>query len=594
MVALLSLIQNKDTIESTLPYLSPSHITSDASSGKVYVSLATAAKIAVLNMSSNKFEKYINLPFDPGGIAVWKKSGILLVADKSPEGHVHQISLKTGEIKKSIRVGHTPDAIIITPDERQLFVANRFSNTVSVIDLDNNIVTKTIPVDRDPVALAISKQGNTIAVANQIPNAASTDSFISAKVTLINREILDRTASISLANGSQSIRGITFSDNGDYLYASHILSRHSLPTTQIEHGWINSNALSIINVHEKKYYTSVLLDNFNRGAANPVGLALSGDGSKLFVALSGVNEIAILDLPKLHSKLSLHENNIDQIPNDLRFLNGIRRRFPTSGKSPRHLRVSGKSLLVSSYFSSEIEVFDLSSELETSKAISLGNEPTMNSARTGEMLFGQADLCFQDWQSCISCHPDGRVDGLNWDLLNDGAGNPKNNKSMLYAHYTPPAMITGIRESAKVAVRAGMKYILFTEPQKPKAEDIDTYLMSLEQVPSPHLKNGKLSKNAKKGKSLFKKADCLRCHSGKYHTDGHKYDVETGVGQHKSTLFDVPTLSEVWRTAPYLYDGRAITMKEVFTRYNPDDKHGITSTLSENELDFLVEYVLSL
>ena len=34
---------------------------------------------------------------------------------------------------------------------------------------------------------------------------------------------------------------------------------------------------------------------------------------------------------------------------------------------------------------------------------------------------------------------------------------------------------------------------------------------------------------------------------------------------------DVPTLAEVWRTAPYLQDGRAATMREVLTTYNPED-----------------------
>ena len=44
----------------------------------------------------------------------------------------------------------------------------------------------------------------------------------------------------------------------------------------------------------------------------------------------------------------------------------------------------------------------------------------------GNMYFHDATLGFQGWQSCASCHPnDARADGLNWDLLNDGLGNPK-------------------------------------------------------------------------------------------------------------------------------------------------------------------------
>ena len=57
--------------------------------------------------------------------------------------------------------------------------------------------------------------------------------------------------------------------------------------------------------------------------------------------------------------------------------------------------------------------------------IALGPKPVMTEQRKGELYFRDARLCFQQWLSCATCHPDGRTDGLNWDLLNDGLGNPK-------------------------------------------------------------------------------------------------------------------------------------------------------------------------
>jgi hypothetical protein len=56
----------------------------------------------------------------------------------------------------------------------------------------------------------------------------------------------------------------------------------------------------------------------------------------------------------------------------------------------------------------------------------------------------------------------------------------------------------------------------------------------------------------------------------------------------------VPTLHEVWRTAPYLYDGRAKSIMDVLTVHNPEDYHGITQDLTEQELRDLEIYVLSL
>jgi len=211
------------------------------------------------------------------------------------------------------------------------------------------------------------------------------------------------------------------------------------------------------------------------------------------------------------------------------------------------------------------------------------------------MLFNDADICFQKWQSCASCHSDdGRVDGLNWDLLNDGIGNPKNVKSLLFAHKTPPAMGLGVRADAETAVRAGIKYIQFAVRPEEEAQAIDAYLKSLQPVPSPRLVKGRLSDAAKHGRKLFKKTGCIDCHSGEYYTDMKQHDVGTGKALDKGKAFDVPTLKEVWRTAPYLHDGRAVTIYDMLKNQNPDDRHGKTAGLSEEDIRALAEYVESL
>ena len=65
-------------------------------------------------------------------------------------------------------------------------------------------------------------------------------------------------------------------------------------------------------------------------------------------------------------------------------------------------------------------------------------------------------------------------------------------------------------------------------------------------------------------------------------------------GMDKDRTLDTPMLIEAWRTAPYLHDGRAATVKEVLTKYNTDDKHGSTSDLSDQQIDDLANFVLSL
>jgi cytochrome c peroxidase len=280
------------------------------------------------------------------------------------------------------------------------------------------------------------------------------------------------------------------------------------------------------------------------------------------------------------------------IPNDLSFLVGIRRRVALSGNGPRGLCLANGQAVAGLYYSDELAVVPLGEG--TAKTIALGSRMALSAERTGERYFNDAGFCFQNWQSCASCHPDGRADGLNWDLLNDGIGNPKNTKNMLLCFQTPPSMSMGIRNNAAAGVRAGLKFIQFAVRPEADALAIDEYLKKMRPVPSPYLVKGKLSAAAKRGKRVFEQAGCLSCHSGPLHTDLQSYDMGMGEGLDKNKPFDTPALTECWRTAPYFHDGRATTIKEAFLKFNPGDKHGRTSTLSPRELDDLVDYVLSL
>jgi cytochrome c peroxidase len=74
------------------------------------------------------------------------------------------------------------------------------------------------------------------------------------------------------------------------------------------------------------------------------------------------------------------------------------------------------------------------------------------------------------------------------------------------------------------------------------------------------------------------------------------YDVGTLAksGDKAGSTYDTPTLVEIWRTAPYLHDGSAATLREVLVERNPADRHGKTSQLKPSEIDDLVAYLLSL
>jgi len=73
------------------------------------------------------------------------------------------------------------------------------------------------------------------------------------------------------------------------------------------------------------------------------------------------------------------------------------------------------------------------------------------------------------------------------------------------------------------------------------------------------------------------------------------HDVGTRAGYDRpADKFFTPTLIEVWRTAPYLRNGSAATLRDVLTTGNASGQHGDVSGLSSQAIDDLCEYVLSL
>ena len=81
-----------------------------------------------------------------------------------------------------------------------------------------------------------------------------------------------------------------------------------------------------------------------------------------------------------------------------------------------------------------------------------------------------------------------------------------------------------------MAVRAGIRYSLFTVQPPEVADAMDEYLKSLKPMPSPHLVKGKLSPPPKRGRKLFfdEKVGCADCHAGPLLTDLKSYDVGHG------------------------------------------------------------------
>lgn len=612
-------------------YLGPWQVRVAPNGQQVFVLCKDAAKIAVLDAASHQILRWINTPADPKDFVISPDGQTLYVTAGVAEGIVAVVNVAEGTTGGTIRVGHTPSGLAISPDGKRLYVCNRFNNNVSVIDLTEGKELARVPAVREPISITVTPDGGKVFVANLLPLDRCDSYDVAAVVTCIDAQSLQPTP-LRLLNGSTDVHGILASPDGRWVFVVHVLARYQMPTTQLERGWMNTNAMTILDAQNLKVVNTVLLDDIDLGAALPWGIVATPDGNRVLVSHASTDEVTVIDVPGLLNKLaslpptpeaaqaaglvydgSQTSLSAVDVPNDLSFLVGLKERIPLYGLGPydylsadpekivkgaRGLAVVGSKVFVATYFGDLVTVIDLAaSRYRRLSYIPLGPKPELTQERLGELYFHDASLCFQHWQSCATCHPDGRIDGLNWDLLNDGLGTPKNNKSLLLAHVTPPSMWEGVRPTAEDAVRSGIRHIQFAIRPEEDAQAIDAYLKALKPVPSPHLVNGELSEAARRGRELFfsDRLKCHICHPEPLYTDLKKHNVGSRGPLDRTGEFDTPSLIEIWRTAPYMHDGHYLTLEELFRV----GKHGQTAggdveSLSDQELHDLCEFLRSL
>jgi YVTN family beta-propeller protein len=586
----------------------------------LYVSDFTAGAIVVLDAATGEKRRDITVPGQPVGLAVSKDDSTLYVADYG-RCKVLAVDTRKGSVAAEVAVGRRPFGIALAPKANRLYACNLYTNDVSVIDAGAMRELARIKVVREPRFVAVTPDESKAVVSNSLPVGPTTAKDVAMDVSVLDLRSNTVAATLRMVVGASNGRGVAVSADGQWGYVAGMRALFNAPVTQIERGWELTSVVHVIDLKKDSHYATVVLDSTLQGAPNPYGLAASPDGRRLYVGLAGTSQVVAVDVEGLLSKSPARirpaEFERDEIPATQRatkdlgapeFLQrhlgqltryGLANRLEVRGNGPRGMCVSadGKRLYVASYYSGSVACLDTITGA-TLFSKTLGPQPEADAVRRGEMYYNDAQHGFEEWASCASCHPEGRADGLNWDLINDGIGNPKETKSHLYAEWTPPVMARGVRATAEMAVRTGFKWIQFAQVPDERVADIREYMKSLRPEPSPYLtEDGKLSEAARRGKAIFRdEAVCGACHSGPYFTNRKSYDVGTLDPQFNNPdgFFDTPTLVEIWRTGPYLHDGRALTIEDVFTRFNKNDRHGVTSKLTKQQVEDLSAYMLSI
>ena len=551
---------------------------------KLYVADETGKAVYCVSLNG-ELEKTYKSTRKINGLAT--DGSYVYALEGSLDGTVVKLSVSL-EVVGEAFVGHTPTAMAVAGGKG--FVTNRFSNSVSVIDLSAFSVASAVGVDgREPIAAVAV--GDLVYVACHLADGTSSDDVVSANVAVISADTNTCVKTIELINGASGVKDICATPDGKTVYVSHVIGRYAFPVTQMDRGWINTNGFSVIDTATNTATCAILLDEVDHGAANPWGLTVSSDGKYLTVALAGVNEVMIIDLAKMNKKIdSVKSGSADamvktiaDISNYLPFLNDCRTRVEV-GVGARSVVEYNGVVYCGLYYDGGISAVSLSDK--KASTLNFAEQPETSLYREGQILWNDATVCYQNWQSCSSCHPDTSTDGLFWDFsILDKVS--FNTKSPILAFRTPPVTFSGGvangEEEIVISVYGDLYNASFTEEQY---RAFNEYLKGVLPTLSPELtRDGVLTESALAGKDIFEK-NCASCHPAPFYTDMKSHDVGTDIEGGSYKAFDTPSLIEAWRTGPYLHDGSLATIEEVVKYFAPQ--------LTDTEVSQVADYVRSI
>jgi YVTN family beta-propeller protein len=573
-------------------YASPLEVLLSPDGSRIYVLCQQSEQVRVLDATSYAVIKSIAVGRVPRGISL-SPDGARLFVTNSGDDTLSVIDTRTLTVTATWPVGAEPSSVIEDRAGKHLFVANRISNDVAVLDAQTGVEVKRLVAGRGASYMTPSPDGSRLYVTHVYPNPPRVRSdrdnrtAPESEITVIDTAravVVDR---IPL-HGIAGVFHVALSADVRLGVVAEYHPKNMIPLAHLEHGGAFAYTLTLFGADVGKP-VEVPLDELERYASRPFGVAIAPDKSHIYVTSGGSEMVTVIDVPRLlrfiHARPVLFAQDLAASANYIVARISV-------GHDPRGLTLSsdGRKLFVANRLEDTLSVIDTRSN-RVAATIKLDGPKEISPLRHGEQTFYTSRYSFQGQIGCASCHIDSTFDGLTWNLEPDGFGrNTVANK-----------LIEGIKDTEP-----------YTEKYFWRAENYDdltladlaTYIRSLEPRPNRwRLAGRELTPAQERGQAIFERATdkfgkpiaesnrCSYCHSGPKGTNQKTSDVGTRRPNDNAGLLKSAPLTNVALTAPYLHDGSAATLEEIWTVYNPDDKHGRTNDLTKDELNDLVEYL---
>lgn len=186
----------------------------------------------------------------------------------SDDNHVQVMDTGTRKIVHTLPSGPDPELGVLHPSGNPLYVANEDDNLVTAIDVEARNILAEIPVGIEPEGMGVSPDGKVVVNTSETTNMAH----------FINTETYEIFANVLV---DQRPRFAEFTRDGSLLYVSAEIG----------------GTVSVIDPAKAEIVHRIEFEvpGVPKEALQPVGVRVTADGSKVYVALGPANRVALVN-----------------------------------------------------------------------------------------------------------------------------------------------------------------------------------------------------------------------------------------------------------------------------------------------------------
>jgi mono/diheme cytochrome c family protein len=304
-------------------------------------------------------------------------------------------------------------------------------------------------------------------------------------------------------------------------------------------------------------------------ANQPRSLSWEAERDILFVA--GVASDTFLALPDVTSGSKL----------DLRFDARTAKLGGSETCGPDGMTRGDGAVYIWCSFSRRVVVFTADSSHESEPVADSSLSPT---AHDGFVLFHAARFAINRGEAvtCATCHPEGRTDGLSWEIKTHILQTPVLAGRLVG---TAPYKWTASDKTLALGIKSTVARLGGAGLDAKQTAALVAYLEALPAPRTPTLDPSAVAR----GKQVFESWDCGDCHSGPRFSD-----KQTHMFRNVFYVLDTPSLLGLSASAPYYHDGSAPTLEALLRGEGKVRGMSDFGKLTEEQRTDLAAYLQSL